>query len=98
MRNPKRISRISKLIGEIWRKNPNLRLCQLIENCARLKKHKLTDEPYRESMYYLEDEELEQRLKEVYLNIKPLTSAQLKKLKKVLEKRLRDPYLTKDTK
>ena len=33
MRDPKRIVRILKLVGEIWIKDPNMRLCQLIQNC-----------------------------------------------------------------
>jgi len=55
MRDPKRINRISKLIGKIWRKNPDLRLCQLIGNCFPAGNN-----------YYREDDELERRLRELY--------------------------------
>ena len=33
MRDPKRIDYIIELIKQIWKKNPDLRLCQLIGNC-----------------------------------------------------------------
>lgn len=55
MRDPKRIDRIMLLIGKIWVKNPDLRLCQLIGNVA----------PY--DNYHVEDEDLEGRLKSLYL-------------------------------
>jgi uncharacterized protein YihD (DUF1040 family) len=55
MRNPKRINRISKLIGKIWRKNPDLRLMQLLGNCFTA-----------EDNYYKEDDELEKKLRETY--------------------------------
>lgn len=58
MRNPKRINRISKLIGKIWRKNPNLRLGQLILNCFGK----------NEEVYYVEDDVIEDRLKSTYLS------------------------------
>lgn len=76
MRDKKRITRISKLIGKIWRKNPDLRLCQLIGNCY----------DHLEDIYYVNDGELEQRLKEVYLNVKPYTSEQLERIKKEFQK------------
>lgn len=47
MRDPKRISIVLKAIKEIWAKNPDLRLGQLICNVAR--------DPV---VYYLEDDEL----------------------------------------
>jgi uncharacterized protein YihD (DUF1040 family) len=43
------------LIGKIWVKNPDLRLCQLIGNVA----------PY--DNYHVEDDDLEDRLKSLYL-------------------------------
>ena len=55
MRDPKRIARILFLIGRIWKKNPDLRLCQLIGNCWLAGDN-----------YHKEDEELERRLKEFY--------------------------------
>lgn len=55
MRDPKRINRISKLIGKIWRKNPDLRLCQLIGNCF-----------FAGDNYYREDDELEEQLRKIY--------------------------------
>jgi len=56
MRDPKRIARIMLLIGRIWIKNPDLRLCQLIANVA----------PY--DNYHIEDDDLEKRLKLTYLS------------------------------
>lgn len=56
MRNPERINRILNLIKRIWKKNPDLRLCQLIGNVF----------PHGEDNYYKEDDELEKRLKEEY--------------------------------
>jgi len=58
MRDPKRIVRILKLIEKIWKKNPDLRLCQLLGNTVeRLDNH---------CIYYVEDDKLEQKLKELY--------------------------------
>ena len=57
MRNLKRISRILKLIDKIWHKNPDLRLCQLLGNCFGA-----------QDLYYIEDDLLEKRLKEAYLD------------------------------
>ena len=54
MRDSKRIARILFLIGRIWVKNPDLRLCQLIGNVAP------------GDNYHVEDEDLEKRLKTLY--------------------------------
>jgi len=59
MRDPKRIKRILKLVGEIWGEYPDLRLCQLLGNCW-----------VAGDNYHREDSELEKRLKEVYLESK----------------------------
>jgi len=58
MRDPERINRIINLIKRIWKKNPDLRLCQLIENCF--------DFPFSETghghcIYNKEDEEASER-------------------------------------
>lgn len=43
------------LINELWKKYPDLRLCQLLQN------------PFPpQDMYYIEDNELESKLKEYY--------------------------------
>ena len=55
MRDPKRIVPLLCLIETIWKGNPDLRLCQLIGNVA----------PY--DNYHVEDDELERRLKLLYL-------------------------------
>jgi len=55
MRDPKRITKISKLIFKIWRKNPDLRLGQLISNAV-----------YVSDIFYIADHDLEKRLREKY--------------------------------
>jgi len=55
MKDPKRISRVLKLIKQIWEKYPNLRLTQLLGNCFKPGDN-----------YYIEDEELLVKLKEIY--------------------------------
>ena len=66
--NPKdfdRINEILKLISEIWHKNPELRLCQLIENCFS---EEVDDYGLRDvDLYYLEDDVLQDRLTNTYL-------------------------------
>ncbi len=57
MRDPRRIERIIRLIYMYWTKNPDLRLGQLIKNSMDFQ-----DAP----IYYIEDDLLEQRLKENY--------------------------------
>ena len=60
MRNPERIDEILKLISEIWHKNPDLRLCQLIGNCFEAG-----------DLYHIEDDmlqkELQRRVDEIKL-------------------------------
>ena len=55
MRNPKRIDRVLKLIKKIWKKYPDLRLFQLLGNAF----------PAQDN-YYVEDDDLEIRLRAVY--------------------------------
>ncbi len=55
MRDPMRIQKMLKLIEEIWEKNPDLRLCQLIGNCFHSGDH-----------YYKEDDRLETALRNTY--------------------------------
>ena len=55
MRDPKRIVPILCVIETIWKKHPDLRLCQVIGNVA----------PY--DNYYVEDHDLKKRLEEAYL-------------------------------
>lgn len=57
MRNPQRISETLDLIEAIWRKYPDFRLGQLIQNVL------LADDP---DMYNIEDDVLYQRLCEEY--------------------------------
>ena len=59
MRNPERIDEILKLISEIWHKNPDLRLLQLLLNVC------LSNMDF----YYTEDNLLEQWLHDHYDNI-----------------------------
>ena len=53
------IDEILKLISEIWHKNPDLRLCQLIGNCFIWRE---TD------LYYVEDNILQDKLIDKYLD------------------------------
>lgn len=55
MRDPKRIDRIIRKLGIIWRKHPDLRLMQLLGNCFPSGDH-----------YYKEDSDLEEGLHSVY--------------------------------
>lgn len=58
MRDPERIDKILNHIKSIWKKNPDLRLMQLLINCL---------DPKEESIaYYIEDEEIQKRLKQQY--------------------------------
>ena len=56
MKNPERIDRILKLIKYAWKNNPDFRLGQLIKNCFH----------HTEDLYYIEDKELERKLRQVY--------------------------------
>jgi len=58
MRDPKRIDKILNLIKSIWKQNPDLRLLQLLLNAV----------PEDITSYYMEDDSLEEKLKEVYFN------------------------------
>lgn len=55
MRDPQRINRILGKISEVWKSNPDLRLCQLIGNCFSSGDN-----------YHREDEELEKKLGVLY--------------------------------
>lgn len=55
--NPEKRERLLELIKEIWNKNPQLRLCQLIQNCYSTN-----------DIYYVTDEYLEQDLIKLYLD------------------------------
>lgn len=55
MRDKKRIPKILKLIEKIWKDSPDLRLCQLIQNCFG-----------GFDIYYVEDDKLEAALKGTY--------------------------------
>ena len=56
MRNPDRLEPILNDILEIWKKNPDLRLCQLILNLVY----------DANTLYYVEDEDLVKALKTMY--------------------------------
>jgi len=60
MKDPDRIVEILCLISEIWHKNPDLRLCQLLGNCFTHGGLKQKD------LYYIEDDELQDRLEKLY--------------------------------
>lgn len=56
MRDPKRIPRVLKTLGEAWKKCPELRLGQLLVNLATISQISGPD------IFYVEDENLEQVL------------------------------------
>jgi len=56
MRDPNRIYEILRILSKIWFKNPELRLGQLILNGC----------PTDSGLYYLEDEDLLENLKNTY--------------------------------
>lgn len=58
MRNPERIPEILNELAGIWKKHPDLRLGQLLLNIVR--------DP---QLYYIEDVELIELLKEGYKNV-----------------------------
>lgn len=58
MRDPERIDRILSTVRDVWEKYPDLRLGQMLGNIA-------DDEV---DLYYVEDDEIEERLKALYLN------------------------------
>ena len=60
MRDPKRIERILSLIREVWYIAPDLRLTQLIMNALKM----------NEDPYYIEDNILEEKLKELVNSLK----------------------------
>jgi hypothetical protein len=54
-KDPKRISRIVKLLEKCWKKHPGLRLCQLL-NCVS------TTIPIGDDLFYVEDDQIEKDL------------------------------------
>lgn len=53
MRDPNRIDRILNLIAVLWRRNPDMRLGQLLSNFA----------DFRSDPFYIEDDITEEKLK-----------------------------------
>lgn len=56
MRDKERIAKLLHLIYRIWKKEPDLRLMQLLSNPFKIE----------EPLFYMEDDELEARLKKFY--------------------------------
>ena len=59
MRDPKRINKCLRKIKEVWSKNPDLRLGQLLLNIV----------PSSNSLYYIEDKDLVNLLEKFYDSI-----------------------------
>jgi len=62
MRDPERIDRIVALLQDVWRKEPNWRLTQLVINASDTQ-HDCGP------VYYLEDDEIERRLQNMLLSL-----------------------------
>jgi uncharacterized protein YihD (DUF1040 family) len=75
MRDPNRIPRILKHLQDIWERNPDLRLGQLIENVFPNTEYDFI------SAYYLEDEDFLKALEEYYS--KPRIYRRFGKMKRV---------------
>lgn len=57
MRPPERIPKLLELLGEYWKKNPELRLGQLILNLTKEHKHRvLINTP---DVFYVDDDDLQ---------------------------------------
>ena len=56
MRDPRRIDRILELIKKVWTRSPDLRLTQIIMNALQA----------NYDPYYVEDNILEEKLREMY--------------------------------
>lgn len=59
MRDPKRIPRVLKEIERIWKKYPDLRLCQLIINAI----------PPTKAVFHVEEDQLLENLREYDANM-----------------------------
>jgi uncharacterized protein YihD (DUF1040 family) len=55
MRDPKRIEKVLSRIQEVWERNPDIRLAQLVINAAKAASY---DDMSRSRLFYIEDEEL----------------------------------------
>jgi uncharacterized protein YihD (DUF1040 family) len=64
MRNPERIPKILKILEEIWLKNPDMRLGQLIENVFPNRPG--FDAKLSRPAYFVEDEEFIETLQKSY--------------------------------
>ncbi|KKM25405.1 hypothetical protein LCGC14_1595380 [marine sediment metagenome] len=63
MRDPDRIDPILKLLGDIWHRHPDLRLCQMISNAADMCHPQPRCPECRGSdLYYMEDEQIQEGL------------------------------------
>lgn len=60
MRDPDRIEPVLEKIEQVWRKYPDLRLCQLLGNCFPMG-----------DLYYVEDDKLLFALENTYENYTP---------------------------
>lgn len=55
MRDPKRISKVLERIQEIWERNPDWRLAQIVVNAAKMVEHK---DVTQSRLFNLEDDKL----------------------------------------
>jgi uncharacterized protein YihD (DUF1040 family) len=74
MRDPKRIDEVLELIRQIWKEKPDLRLTQLILNARD-----------KYDPYYMEDDVLVKRLREVYQTPRPYSPESAKGVKQIFE-------------
>lgn len=65
-RDPKRIDKILKTLGLIWREEPDIRFFQLIYNLELNLKNELD----KDDLFYLEDDKVKEFLDKYYSEIK----------------------------
>ena len=69
MRDPARINRVIELLRSYWHQYPDMRLGQLVHYLAEKDEERQDIKSISSDGYYMEDEELEQTLRELLREI-----------------------------